>query len=173
MSVSSSARRLAAVAGVAAVVVGAVALPASATDHHGRPHHERVYISDVQYNSPGRDDRSNRSLNGEWVELTNDSRRAVNLDGWTLTDEDGHTYTFDHYQLNGRASVRVHTGNGRDTRTDLYQDRRNYVWDNNSDTATLRTYRGRFVDEASWGRDRDHRGGDRRHGGERHEGHRH
>lgn len=60
--------------GVALAVVGVVALPASAAGHHGRPHHQTVYLSDVQYDSPGRDDRSNRSLNGEWVEVTNDSR---------------------------------------------------------------------------------------------------
>ncbi|WP_234317265.1 lamin tail domain-containing protein [Streptomyces sp. NRRL WC-3744] len=167
MSVSSSVRRLTAVAGVAAAVVGAVALPASADDHHhGRHHRPVVYISDVQYDSPGRDDRSNRSLNAEWVEITNDSRRAVNLDGWTLADEDGHTYTFDHYRLNGRATVRVHTGIGRDSRRDVYQDRRAYVWDNHSDTATLRNHRDRFVDEVSWGYDRDHRGDDRRHRGD-------
>ncbi|GJF27219.1 hypothetical protein SHO565_77830 [Streptomyces sp. HO565] len=52
-------------------------------------------ISDVQYDSPGRDDRSNRSLNKEWVEITNNSRRSVYLEGWTLRDEDGHRYTFD------------------------------------------------------------------------------
>lgn len=49
-------------------------------------------------------------------------------------------------RLAGRATVRIHTGIGRDTRTDLYQDRRNYVWDNRSDTATLRDDRGRTVD---------------------------
>ncbi|MBL1082312.1 lamin tail domain-containing protein [Streptomyces actinomycinicus] len=161
-----------AVAGVAAAVVGAVALPASAADHDGRSHRPRVYISDVQYRPSVRDDRSFRSLNGEWVEITNDSWRAVNLDGWTLADEDGHTYTFRHYRLDGRATVRVHTGYGRDTREDLYQDRRAGVWDN-SDTATLRTDRGRLVDETSWGWHRDHRGQDRRHGGDHRGGHRH
>ncbi|MET8566148.1 lamin tail domain-containing protein [Streptomyces flaveolus] len=146
-----------------------MALPASANDHHHRQYRPAVYISDVQYDSPGRDDRSDRSLNAEWVELTNGSRRAVNLDGWTLSDEDGHTYTFDHYRLSGRATVRVHTGIGRDTRTDLYQDRRAYVWDNRFDTATLRNDRDRLVDEVSWGYDRDRRGDHRgdgwRHGG--------
>ncbi|MER5855691.1 lamin tail domain-containing protein [Streptomyces sp. NPDC059688] len=141
-----------AVAAVAAAAVGAVALPASAADHHpGRPHHNEVYISGVQYDSPGRD----RNLNREWVDISNNSRRAVNLDGWTLADEDGHTYTFDHYRLAGRSTVRVHTGFGRDNRTDVFQDRRKSVWDR-SDTATLRNDRGRFVDDASWGR--HHRG---------------
>ncbi|WP_217236257.1 lamin tail domain-containing protein [Streptomyces sp. AC555_RSS877] len=115
----------------------------------------------------GRDNRSNRSLNKEWVEVTNTTRHSVNLDGWTLSDEDGRTYTFDHYRLDGRATVRIHTGQGRDTRTDLFQDRRHYVWDNYSDTATLRNDRGRFIDDASWGNDRHHsdRGG--RHHGDR------
>ncbi|KOT31774.1 hypothetical protein ADK41_30735 [Streptomyces caelestis] len=75
-----------------------------------------------------------------------------------MKDEDGRTYTFDDYRLRGRVTVRIHTGVGRDTRTDLYQDRRHYVWDNHSDTATLRNDRGRFVDDESWGR---HRGGHR------------
>ncbi|MGW5465274.1 lamin tail domain-containing protein [Streptomyces sp. NPDC003996] len=164
MSVASSVRRLTATVAVAVAVaaVGAVALPAAAADHHpGYPRHTAVYISGEQYDSPGWDDRSNWSLNKEWVDITNSTRRAVNLDGWTLSDEDGHTYTFRHVWLSGRATVRIHTGIGRDTHTDLYQDRRAYVWDNNGDTATLRNDRGRFVDAVSWGRDRDHRGGDR------------
>ncbi|MEU0029656.1 lamin tail domain-containing protein [Streptomyces sp. NPDC006335] len=41
-------------------------------------------ISAVQYESPGRGDGSRRLLKKEWVELTNTSRRAVNLGGWTL-----------------------------------------------------------------------------------------
>ncbi|WP_435279388.1 lamin tail domain-containing protein [Streptomyces sp. 1222.5] len=146
-----------AVAAVAAAAVGAVALPASAADHHPGRARAAVYISGVQYDSPGRDDRSNRSLNKEWVDITNSTRRAVNLDGWTLRDEDGHSYTFRHFRLDGRSTVRVHTGMGRDTRTDVFQDRRAYVWDNDSDTATLLNDHGRFVDDASWGRHRGHR----------------
>ncbi|MFF8953514.1 lamin tail domain-containing protein [Streptomyces sp. NPDC014940] len=147
-----------AVAAVAAAAVGAVALPAAAADHH-HPGRARaaVYISGVQYDSPGRDDRSNWSLNQEWVDITNSTRRAVNLDGWTLRDEDGHTFTFRHVRLDGRSTVRVHTGVGRDTRRDLFQDRRAYVWNNDHDTATLRNDRGRLVDDVSWGRHRGHR----------------
>ncbi|MFH8804900.1 lamin tail domain-containing protein [Streptomyces sp. NPDC017936] len=155
MSASVTARRLAAASLAAGALVSLASLPASADDHRARP---KVEISNVQYDSPGRDDRSNRSLNREWVELTNTTRNAVNLDGWTLKDRSGHTYTFDHYRLAGRATVRIHTGEGRDTRTDLYQGRRNYVWNNDSDTATLRNDRGRFIDDYSWGSNRHHGG---------------
>ncbi|MET8516029.1 lamin tail domain-containing protein [Streptomyces sp. NPDC005077] len=151
MSAAVTARRIAATVLTAGAVVSAVALPASAHDND-RHRHPRVEISAVKADSPGWDTRTNRSLNAEWVAITNNDRRAVNLDGWTLRDEDGHRYRFDNVRLAGRATVRIHTGIGRDTRTDLYQDRRNYVWDNRSDTATLRDNRGRTVDTESWGR---------------------
>ncbi|MEU9865049.1 lamin tail domain-containing protein [Streptomyces sp. NPDC047971] len=150
MSASSTARRIAATALAAGAVVSAVALPAAA--HDGDRHRQpKVEISRVQADSPGRDNRSNRSLNAEWVEITNNTRHAINLRGWTLKDNDGNRYRFGDYRLNGRATVRIHTGEGRDTRTDLFQDRRNYVWDNNRDKATLRDDRGRVVDTKSWG----------------------
>ncbi|MEV6162291.1 lamin tail domain-containing protein [Streptomyces sp. NPDC052052] len=69
----------------------------------------------------------------------------MNLNGWTLHDENHHRYRFDHVRPAGRATVRIHTGIGRDTRTDLYQDRRAYIGNNGSDTAT-RDDRGRTVD---------------------------
>ncbi|WP_327732657.1 lamin tail domain-containing protein [Streptomyces nojiriensis] len=118
--------------------------------HQQRP---RVEISRVQADSPGREDRSNRSLNAEWVEVTNTTRDAVNLRCWALRDRDGNHYRFDNLRIGSRAAIRIriHTGNGRDTRTDLFQDRRDYVWDNGSDTATLRDDRGCTVDTESWG----------------------
>ncbi|MCX5251587.1 lamin tail domain-containing protein [Streptomyces sp. NBC_00201] len=134
-------------------------MPARAADHRpGRPH-AAVFISGVQYDSPGRNDRSNGSLNKEWLELTNSTRRTVNLDGWTLSNKDGRTYTSHHYRLEGRSTVRVHTGVGHNNTTDVYQDRRTDVWDHHSDTATLRNDHGRFIDDTSWGR--GHHGGHR------------
>jgi hypothetical protein len=111
-----------------------------------------VVIGAVQYDSPGPDTRSTRSLNAEWVTVTNTGRSAVNLAGWTLTDTDRHTYRFHYLRLGGHQSVRVHTGIGRDTGRDVYQDRRAYVWNNTGDAATLRDNRGHLVDTKSWGR---------------------
>ncbi|AYV32862.1 Mercuric resistance operon regulatory protein (plasmid) [Streptomyces sp. ADI95-16] len=88
----------------------------------------------------------------EWVEITNTTRDGINLRGWTLRDSDGNRYRFDNVRIASRATIRIHTGNGRDTRTDLFQDRRDYVWDNRADAATLRDDRGRTVDTESWGR---------------------
>ncbi|WSD93018.1 lamin tail domain-containing protein [Streptomyces sp. NBC_01474] len=184
---SVAARRTGAAVLAAGALVGTFAASASAAPG-ARPHREFVEISGVQYDAPGWDNRGIRSLNGEWVDVTNTSRHAVNLDGWTLSGEDGHTYTFHHYRLGGRSTVRVHTGYGHDTYRDVYQDRRNHVWDNRSDTATLRDDRDWKVDTFSWGsyrdRDRHDRDGGRdyrdrdrhdrdRHDGDRHDGDRH
>ncbi|MBX7551955.1 lamin tail domain-containing protein [Streptomyces sp. tea 10] len=146
-------------------MVGVAALPAMADGQHLGRQHSVVYISGVRHDGQSRADRSNTTLNKQWVAVTNSSRRAVNLDRWTLSDRNGHTYTFHHVRLAGRATVRVHTGVGRDTKADLYQDRRIRVWDNNADSATLRDDRGRVLDAVSWG-GRSHRnGGALRHDG--------
>ncbi|RCH70249.1 lamin tail domain-containing protein [Streptomyces sp. SDr-06] len=111
-----------------------------------------VTFGAIQYDSPGKDDRSQRSLNAEWVTVTNTGRTSVSLKGWTLSDRGHHAYTFGTFTLGGRASVRVHTGIDHNTRTDVYQSRRASVWNNSGDTATLRDNHGRAVVTRSWGR---------------------
>ncbi|QTZ90119.1 lamin tail domain-containing protein [Streptomyces auratus] len=159
---------------IAAAVLGSVALAATAAlpaaaaghSHHApaRWHYRHgVVLGAIQYDSPGRDDRSNRSLNAEYVTVRNTSHRPVNLRGWTLSDRSGNTYRFGNLWLNGHRQVRVHTGSGRDTRWDVYQNRRDYVWDDN-DTATLRNDHRRIVDIESWGRWGGHLGHHGHHG---------
>ncbi|MEU0971423.1 lamin tail domain-containing protein [Streptomyces sp. NPDC005917] len=171
VSVSATARRLGSATAMAAAMVGALTLPAAAAaaaPHSAMPPRDAVVISAVQHDQQGRAVFSGRALNREWVDVTNTSRRDVNLSGWTLSDADGHSYTFRHYLLAGRSTVRVHTGQGRDTMTDLYQDRRESVWNHDTDTATLRNDHGRYVDSASWGL-HHRRDADRRHAlGHRH-----
>ncbi|MGW0754717.1 lamin tail domain-containing protein [Streptomyces sp. NPDC002587] len=160
MSASLATRRALAALLAAGGLIGAAALPAAADDHRRDHHgaHSSIVIGDVQYDSPGRDDRSNRALNREWVEVKNTGRHSVNLRGFTLTDRDGNRYRFTDFRLDGRSSVKVHTGQGRDTRHDVYQDRRRQIWDER-DTATLRDNRGNVVDTESWGRrGHQHRG---------------
>ncbi|WP_209439844.1 hypothetical protein [Streptomyces flavochromogenes] len=78
MSASSTARRIAATVLAAGAMVSIVALPASA--HEGDRHRTpKAEISAVQADSPGRDNRTVRSLNAEWVEITNNTRHAINL----------------------------------------------------------------------------------------------
>lgn len=162
--------RFGAVTAVAVSCVASAVVSASAAGHGPDVRGDRVVISGVHTDVPGRGDRFGRSLNREWVEITNSGRRDVDLSGWTLSDSDGNTYTFRRFRLDDGATVRVHTGSGRNTGSDVYQNRRRVVWDG-SDTATLRTDRGRFVDSTSWGNGRRH--DDQRSGSGRHAGNGH
>ncbi|UWE10281.1 lamin tail domain-containing protein [Actinacidiphila bryophytorum] len=151
--------RLASTVMAAGAVVAVAALPASAaapvSDHgRGRQADSQVVLGEIHHAGRGSDARFGGSLNQEWVTVTNEGRRSVSLDRWTLTDSDNHVYRFGHVTLRSHQSVRVHTGNGRDTARDLYQDRRASVWDTRRDTATLRDSRGHVVDTESWGRGR-------------------
>ncbi|MEU4929490.1 hypothetical protein AB0G54_23685 [Streptomyces yokosukanensis] len=56
---------MSAVGAIAAAVAGAVAFPAAAAQQPGHPARASVHIGKVQYDFPGRDVRSNRSMNAE------------------------------------------------------------------------------------------------------------
>ncbi|MEU1012028.1 lamin tail domain-containing protein [Streptomyces sp. NPDC005890] len=109
-----------------------------------------VKIHHVWFDSPGSDNRSNKSLNAEWVQLKNTSGSAVSLKGWVLKDASNHKYVFPNVKIGAGKYLKIHTGSGSDTASDKYQDRRAYVWNNDKDTATLTRASGGKVDTCSW-----------------------
>jgi Lamin Tail Domain len=123
----------------------AAAAPAAA---HRAP--SPVVISEIFYNSPGPDRGSNVSLNAEWVKLRNRTGHAVSLFRWTLRDTAHHVYHFGNYSLRAHGTVRIHTGSGRDTQRNLFQNRGWYVWNNDGDTAILRGPAGNNRDRCSY-----------------------
>ncbi|MGW3245299.1 lamin tail domain-containing protein [Streptomyces sp. NPDC001070] len=155
MSASRITRRVIATVLASGAVVAAAAMPATAADgRHGR---SSVVIGDVNTRDYGHGYGHSRGRgNDEWIEVVNTGRGPVNLRGWTLSDSDGNRYRFGNVRLAGYSKVRVHSGFGRDGWRDLYQDRRNSVWDRR-DTATLWNDDGRVVDVKSWGGRGGHR----------------
>lgn len=131
---------------LAAVAVGAAGLlsagPAEAAGS--------VHLTKIYYDSPGRDTRSNASLNAEYVQIKNSTATSVNLRGWTLVDASRHRYVFPSFTLKPGRTVTVHTGQGRDTAANLYQQRRAYVWNNDRDRATLRRASGALQDTCAY-----------------------
>ncbi|MFD7922951.1 lamin tail domain-containing protein [Streptomyces sp. NPDC059740] len=157
--------RLSTAAAVGCAVL-ATAFPAAAAPgaSHAPSARSSVVFGAVQYDAPGPDTRSDRSLNGEWVTVTNRGNRSVELSGWTIGNRSERLYRFGHLRLAPHASVKVHTGHGRNTSRDVYQDRNRHVW-GNRDTATLRDTRGHVVDSRSWGRPAGGHHGGGHHGG--------
>jgi phosphatidylserine/phosphatidylglycerophosphate/cardiolipin synthase-like enzyme len=81
----------------------------------------------------------------EYVRIQNHAG-AVEMTGWTLRDEANHVYTFPSFTLAAGASVRVWTGSGVDSTTDLYWGSGSAIWNNTGDTAYLDDDLGNPVD---------------------------
>jgi hypothetical protein len=134
-----------------AVIAGAFAAATALTPILHAQAASTVQIYRVYYNSPGTDNRSNASLNGEWVQIINRASSSRSLTGWKLRDRTGYTYTFGTFRLSARKTVYVHTGKGTNTATNRYWGRTSYVWNNTGDTAYLRNSSGTLIDSCSWG----------------------
>lgn len=107
-----------------------------------------VALARIQADAPGDD---NENLTQEWVELANPTNRPVDLSGWRLSDEAGHTYRFpDGSTLATNGTLRVHTGSGIDNETDLFWGRQRAVWNNDGDTAYLTDAADVLVDDARY-----------------------
>lgn len=109
-----------------------------------------VQFTRVWYDSPGSDFRSNTSLNAEYVIIKNTTRKPIDLEGWILRDETGYKYVFGDVTVKPGKKIIVRTGQGQDTTTTLYWGRKQYVWNNDGDTATLRNATGKKIDTCGW-----------------------
>jgi LysM repeat protein len=80
----------------------------------------------------------------EMVIITNRGQ-PVNLEGWALSDRHDNVYTFPGILLwSNNASVRIHTGLGENTATDLYWKLNQAVWEA-GDEATLADKNGKII----------------------------
>lgn len=105
-----------------------------------------VRITDIYYAPP-----SGAPLT-EYVALENQGTSAAAMDAWTVKDEVGATYSFPSgFTLAAGATVKVYTGSGSDTASELYWGRGQAVWNNSGgDTAYLLDAAGVLVDEWSY-----------------------
>jgi hypothetical protein len=115
-----------------------------------------VTITAVYYDPQvGPDPDTNRGRNQEYVVIRNGGRRSVRLTHWTLrdlarTNQAAHVFRFPSFRLRPGKTVRIHTGSGRNTRSDLYWGSSVYVWGDDADRATLKNSGGNTVDSCAW-----------------------
>jgi micrococcal nuclease len=105
-----------------------------------------VKIVYIHYDAPGNDWYN---PNGEYVVIKNYGPDSVNLKGWKLKDEAGHTFTFPDITLQPGESVYVYSGKGTNTEKELYWGD-GAIWNNDGDTAYLYDSSGRLVDTYSY-----------------------
>jgi hypothetical protein len=78
----------------------------------------------------------------EWISLYfNGTKEAPPLDMefWTLTDQDGIDYVVPKFLLDNYRNVTIHTGFGSDTTTDLYMNEPMEAWDDLGDDVLIKT----------------------------------
>lgn len=102
------------------------------------------FVWPFHYDAEG-DDAAN--LNDEYFTLENTGTAAVDLGGWTVSNERGEVFRFpDGYVLAVGAVVFVHSGAGVDTGDVLYWNATAPIWNNDSDIAVLYDSTGLIVD---------------------------
>ena len=116
-----------------------------------QPGAKPIRITRVSYDPPGPDTGSDAHLNREWVATKNFGQQTHQLGGWTLRDTSGHVFHFPQFRLRPNTTVTVHTGDGQQTRNDLYWGMENYAWNNADDRATVRNQDGSIIDRCRWG----------------------
>jgi hypothetical protein len=102
-------------------------------------------ITAIYFDSPGSDTGRNSSLVGEWASIRNTTRTTRTLTHWTLRDKSNHVFTFPTFTLRAGATVKVHSGKGTKSSTNLYYNKAWYVWNNTGDTAYLRNASGKTI----------------------------
>jgi micrococcal nuclease len=103
-----------------------------------------VIVADIHEDAEGND---NENLNDEYVIFENTGDEAVEMTGWTVSDEADHVYSFPSgFTLEPGDSVTLYTGSGTDTDDELYWGENGAVWNNGGDTVTLKDENGDTVD---------------------------
>jgi hypothetical protein len=111
-----------------------------------------VNVSSTTSSNAGTNMTGNVSISGvnytatdQWVEIADNGTSNVSLTGWKLINMmKAKTYTFPAgFYLTPGAMVKIHSGPGNDSLTDLYNSR--LIWDKTGDTAILKDASGKIV----------------------------
>jgi micrococcal nuclease len=88
----------------------------------------------VNYDAEGSD---TENMNGEYVVITNNGNKAIDMTNWSIKDEATHIYTFENIELNTKDNLTLYTGSGQNLETELYWNSKDPIWNNDGDTAFL------------------------------------
>lgn len=104
----------------------------------------RIAIAEVHGRNSG-----NSSLDQEYVILLNFGP-DIDMEGWTVSDGEGHKYIFPDFRLPNSAAVKLYTGRGYNSEGELFWGRNSAVWDAGADTVYLTDDRGVLIDQYSY-----------------------
>ncbi|WP_266080585.1 lamin tail domain-containing protein [Haladaptatus caseinilyticus] len=84
-------------------------------------------------------DNDHDNLNDEYIVLKNSGNDALDVSGWSVADDAGHSYLVpSRVSLEPGETVTLYTGNGSDSTSELYWGSDSAVWNNGGDTIIVR-----------------------------------
>jgi hypothetical protein len=89
------------------------------------------------------------SLEQEYVVLLNFGVE-LDMEGWSVTDRDGHTFVFPDFRLGSGEGVRLYTGQGYNSANELFWGRNSTLWAADSDTVYLIDDEGVLIDQYTY-----------------------
>lgn len=107
-----------------------------------------LHITSFHANAAG-DDREN--INGEYLRVCNVSNRAVDIDGFRITEQSGQHWMLPPLLLPAGHTFKIHSGRG-ENQTDpssqlaVYLGSESPIWNNTRDRATLYDRHGKMID---------------------------
>jgi competence protein ComEC len=109
---------------------------------------EEMEVDEIHENAFGYD---HWNTNEEYIVFENNGDDPLDLSGWTVENEEGHTYAFpEGYTLEPHSKVSLHTGTGDDSATDLYWGSDRAIWKNEGDTVLVKNDRDAVVLKESY-----------------------
>jgi micrococcal nuclease len=116
----------------------------------GEPPAADVRIRDLEFNPPGDD---GDDLNGEWVEVESFDTGDVDLTDWGIRDDSSsNRYVFpDGFVAGPGVVIRVHSGCGTDSTTELFWCADQPVWNNAGDTVIVQDGLGNVAARVAYG----------------------
>ncbi|MFH5843345.1 lamin tail domain-containing protein [Haladaptatus sp. CMAA 1909] len=97
------------------------------------------------------DGNDHQNLNDEYVVLKNTGDVTLDLSGWTISDDGGHTYRVPSgVTLAGGKTLTLYTGSGSDSASERYWNADGAVWNNDEDTVVVRDTSGNVVVRAEY-----------------------
>jgi micrococcal nuclease len=100
-------------------------------------------ITRIHADAAGND---HENLNDEYVVLKNTGGEPIDLSGWTISDDGGHTYRVPSgVTLTSRETLTLYTGSGSDSASELHWNANGAVWNNGGDTVVVRNTSGDVV----------------------------